>query len=98
MTRFARISLTFTLLFSLLTHTLFLPTTHAEENVPRKILTGWIPYYSMKTALPDVLNNADLIKEVMPFGTRLNTMARPKLPKFSTFTHQQIRAFRFRSH
>ena len=36
-------------------------------NQPRKILTGWIPYYSMKTALPAALNNADLIKEVMPF-------------------------------
>ena len=34
---------------------------------PRKILTGWIPYYSMKTSLPAALNNADLIKEVMPF-------------------------------
>ena len=36
-------------------------------NQPRKILTGWIPYYAMKTALPAALNNADLIKEVMPF-------------------------------
>ena len=34
---------------------------------PRKILTGWIPYYGMKTSLPAALNNADLIKEVMPF-------------------------------
>ena len=34
---------------------------------PRKILTGWIPYYSIKTSLPAALNNADLIKEVMPF-------------------------------
>ena len=38
-----------------------------SANQPRKILTGWIPYYSMKTALPAALNNADLIKEVMPF-------------------------------
>jgi spore germination protein YaaH len=38
-----------------------------SANQPRKILTGWIPYYSMKTSLPAVLNNADLIKEVMPF-------------------------------
>ena len=37
------------------------------DNPPRKIMTGWVPYYSMKTALPDVLNNIDLIKEVMPF-------------------------------
>jgi spore germination protein YaaH len=37
------------------------------ENPPRKILTGWIPYYSIKTSLPAAINNADLIKEVMPF-------------------------------
>jgi len=81
MRRFARISLTFTLLFSLFTHALFLPATHAEENVPRKILTGWIPYYSMKTALPDVLNNADLIKEVMPFWYTLKYNGKTKAPE-----------------
>jgi hypothetical protein len=43
------------------------PLAQAADNPPRKILTGWIPYYSMKTALPDALNNSDLIKEVMPF-------------------------------
>lgn len=36
-------------------------------NPPRKILTGWLPYYSMKTYLPAVLSNADLIREIMPF-------------------------------
>lgn len=81
MTRFARISLTFTLLFSLFSHTPFLTATHAEENVPRKILTGWIPYYSMKTALPDVLNNADLIKEVMPFWYTLKYNGKTKAPE-----------------
>ena len=81
MRRFARASLTFTLLFSLLTHTLFLPASQAEENVPRKILTGWIPYYSMKTALPDVLNNADLIKEVMPFWYTLKYNGKTKAPE-----------------
>ena len=44
----------------------FSPQAHSA-NQPRKILTGWIPYYSMKTSLPAALNNADLIKEVMPF-------------------------------
>ena len=37
------------------------------DNPPRKILSGWIPYYSIKTSLPAAINNADLIKEVMPF-------------------------------
>ena len=81
MRRFARISLIFTLLFSFFFQTLFLPATHAEENVPRKILTGWIPYYSMKTALPDVLNNADLIKEVMPFWYTLKYNGKTKAPE-----------------
>jgi len=53
------------LIASSLTISTSLPANSA--NQPRKILTGWIPYYSMKTSLPAVLNNADLIKEVMPF-------------------------------
>ena len=39
----------------------------AENPQPRKIYSGWIPYYGMKTSLPAALNNADLIREVMPF-------------------------------
>ncbi len=45
---------------------------------PRKILTGWIPYYSMKTALPSAILNADLIQQVSPFWYSLkdqNTIA-----------------------
>ena len=45
---------------------------------PRKILTGWIPYYSMKTALPSAILNADLIAQVSPFWYSLrneNTVA-----------------------
>jgi spore germination protein YaaH/5-hydroxyisourate hydrolase-like protein (transthyretin family) len=47
-------------------------------NQPRKILTGWIPYYSMKTSLPAALNNADLIKEVMPFWYTLKYNGKTK--------------------
>ena len=36
------------------------------ENPPRKIFTGWIPYYS-KTGLSSAVVNADLIEEVSPF-------------------------------
>jgi spore germination protein YaaH len=47
-------------------------------NPPRKILTGWLPYYSMKTYLPAVLNNADLIKEIMPFWYTLKYDSKTK--------------------
>jgi spore germination protein YaaH len=61
---------------------LFLPLlsapTSTADSAPRKIMTGWIPYYSMKTALPDVLNNVDLIKEVMPFWYTLKFNGKTK--------------------
>ncbi|HEX7405785.1 MAG TPA: glycosyl hydrolase family 18 protein [Candidatus Nanopelagicaceae bacterium] len=61
----------------------------AAASPPRRILTGWIPYYSMNTALPDAVANGDLIKEVMPFWftlkseskiTDLYTPANPNVP------------------
>lgn len=64
----------------------------AENPQPRKIYSGWIPYYSMKTSLPAAINNADLMREVMPFwytfkynGTKasitdLYTPANPSIP------------------
>ncbi|CAN2178763.1 Glycoside hydrolase family 18, catalytic domain containing protein [Candidatus Nanopelagicaceae bacterium] len=70
----SRIGLALVLFSSLLVA----PGAQAEENVPRKILTGWIPYYSMKTALPAALNNTDLIKEVMPFWYTLKYSAKSK--------------------
>jgi len=78
MKKIARVGLSATLLISLLVSALQVPAARAEENTPRKILTGWIPYYSMKTALPDVLSNADLIKEVMPFWYTLKYNAKSK--------------------
>jgi spore germination protein YaaH len=75
------------------------PSTQAiADNPPRKILTGWIPYYSIKTSLPAAINNADLIKEVMPFWytlkfngktntavvTDLYTPANPSVPMAQT--------------
>ncbi len=50
------------------------------ENPPRKILTGWIPYYRTFSSpgktnggLDSALNNRDLIKEVMPFWYQLDS-------------------------
>lgn len=64
----------------------------ADNPQPRKIYSGWIPYYSIKTSLPAALNNADLMREVMPFWytfkfngskasiTDLYTPANPSIP------------------
>lgn len=50
------------------------------DNPPRKILTGWLPYYSMSTYLPAVLSNADLIGEIMPFWYTLRYDGKTKRP------------------
>lgn len=69
-----------------------LPVAIADNPQPRKIYSGWIPYYSMKTSLPAALNNIDLMREVMPFWytfkyknskasiTDLYTPANPNVP------------------
>lgn len=65
------------------------PEGARAANPPRKILSGWIPYYSMNTALPSAVNNADLITEVSPFWYTLKdqntvqdlyTPANPSVP------------------
>lgn len=71
------LTLVLALIATSLTISTSLPANSA--NQPRKILTGWIPYYSMKTSLPAVLNNADLIKEVMPFWYTLKFDGKTKV-------------------
>ena len=63
------------------------PTANAEPNdlgiskpTPRKILTGWIPYYGMSTSLPTAIANTDLINEVMPFWYTLKLNSKTKTP------------------
>jgi len=63
------------------------PVAKAEPNdlgnikaTPRKILTGWIPYYGMKVSLPTAVANADLINEVMPFWYTLKLNDKSKAP------------------
>lgn len=43
------------------------PVGQDPNKPPRRIWSGWIPYYSMRTSLPAALNNNDLIREVMLF-------------------------------
>ncbi len=59
------------------------PSANAETTnlgSPRKILTGWIPYYGMSTSLPTAVDNADLINEVMPFWYTLKLNNKSKKP------------------
>lgn len=74
----------------------------SAQSPPRKILTGWIPYYSMKTALPSAIANGDLIKEVMPFWytlksetkiTDLYTPANPSVPMSVPLTSMRDSGF-----
>ena len=53
-----------------------LPVTNAnadEEKLPRKILTGWMPYYSVKNSMAAILPNKDLMGEVSPFWYSLSS-------------------------
>lgn len=72
------------------------------QSPPRKILTGWIPYYSMKTALPSAVANGDLIREVMPFWytlksetkiTDLYTPSNPSVPMATPLTTMRDAGF-----
>lgn len=84
------------------------PAAHAD-NPPRKILTGWIPYYRTYSSagkqnggLDSALANADLIKEVMPFWysldsatkvTDLYTPANPNNPIADTLNKLRLAGY-----
>ena len=44
-----------------------------EEKLPRKVLTGWMPYYSVKNSMAAILANKDLMSEVSPFWYSLTS-------------------------
>ncbi len=78
------------------------PSQSSAQSPPRKILTGWIPYYAMKTALPSAVANGDLIKEVMPFWytlkgatkiTDLYTPSNPNVPMSTPLTTMRDSGF-----
>ncbi len=82
--------------------TLSIPSQSSAQSPPRKILTGWIPYYAMKTALPSAVANGDLIKEVMPFWytlkgatkiTDLYTPSNPNVPMSTPLTTMRDSGF-----
>jgi len=59
--------------------TTLLPSASADPT-PRKILSGWIPYYGMSTSLPAAATNSDLIREVMPFWYTFKLNSKTKAP------------------
>jgi len=62
--------------FTLILAGAILPVTNAnadEEKLPRKILTGWMPYYSVKNSMAAILANKDLMGEVSPFWYSLSS-------------------------
>ncbi|MGI9144115.1 MAG: glycosyl hydrolase family 18 protein [Candidatus Planktophila sp.] len=57
------------------------PTQAANAgSQPRKVLSGWIPYYSMAKALPAAVANADIVREVMPFWYTLKYNGAKRIP------------------
>ncbi len=79
------------------------PQGPAGSNQARKILTGWIPYYSMKTSLPSAILNADLIQQVSPFWYTLKnqttigdlyTPANPSIPMSVPLQSMQAAGFK----
>jgi hypothetical protein len=80
-------SRTLALALTIVMITQFMPSANAETSnlsnintTPRKILTGWIPYYGMSKSLPTAVANADLINEVMPFWYTLKLNSKTKTP------------------
>ena len=86
-------------LFSIVLFATLLPiasTAHAiEDGAPRRIFSGWIPYYNMKVSLPAAIKNKDLMSDVSPFWFSLKsatviaddyTRANPSFPMIDTST------------
>ena len=56
------------LVITLLSQLIILPQPISAADLPaRKILSGWVPYYSVKNSIASVVANQDLIREVSPF-------------------------------
>ena len=68
---------------------LLVQPANSSLSSPRKILTGWVPYYSTSSSLTSAVLNGDLVKEVMPFWYTLKSESKitdlytPANPNFS---------------
>jgi spore germination protein YaaH len=70
---------TFIAALLVITSTISFSQEASAGSQPRKVLSGWIPYYSMKTALPAAIANADIVREVMPFWYTLKFNGQKKM-------------------
>lgn len=66
-------ALTVVSLLLFVVETAFILPASSALSPPRKILTGWIPYYSTSTSLASAVLNGDLVHEVMPFWYTLKS-------------------------
>ena len=69
-------------------------TASLADNPPRRILSGWLPDYSLARNLPTVEGNLDLIRDISPFwyGLTGETSIKDKyaLGKYTTPIEQVI--------
>ncbi len=49
------------------------PAQAIEDGAPRKIFSGWIPYYNMKVSFPSAIKNKDVMSDVSPFWYSLKS-------------------------
>ncbi len=66
-----------------------------DDGSLRKVLSGWVPYYGIKTSLPSAIANAALLSDVSPFWYSVKdektlidnySLANPSFPMEDTFT------------
>ncbi len=60
-------SRTLFILFTLISFLFSTQTPAIADNPPRRILSGWLPDYSLSRNLPTVEGNLDLIRDISPF-------------------------------
>jgi hypothetical protein len=60
-------SRTLFILITLISFLFSIQTPAIADNPPRRILSGWLPDYSLSRNLPTVEGNLDLIRDISPF-------------------------------
>ena len=75
---------------------IFASQSATADNPPRKILSGWLPYYATASGLGSLNANADLIQEVNPFwftlksATKISDLYTPANPNMPMLVPLQV--------